>query len=216
MRWLALLGSSWVLGACVSNTIVLESNDDTTGPVATDAPTMDGPLTTTTTGPTPPSTSTTGPSSTVTTIEPPPPIPDFPPDAGSTDTDGLECDPPCPRGEVCVGGLCFDEPDCGFDGPWLPCLLPDGSPDDAACGTPDQICLADGDPASVGICATLDCQDECDCPLAPAIPNPPMVGCEDVTGTGELICYLDCSSGQSCPEDMMCLADFICIYPPPP
>jgi len=213
---LALVGAAGAAGACVQNSIVLETEasgeveDEVTGNATTGPP---PPSSTTTTGP-PPS-PTAGPSSAVTTEVPPPPPPvldvPLPQDLG----DG--CDPPCPEGEVCIGGVCFEEPEpeCGYDEPWLSCLLPDGTADESLCND-DEICLTDSDPATIGICARQGCMDACDCPFVPEGIDPPEAACEDITGSGEMLCYLDCSTGRLCPEGMMCFGGFICIYPVPP
>ncbi len=219
MRRLVLLGVLWIPGACVQNSIILETDDagdDTTSPPATSTSGMTQD-TTASPPPPPPVTTSPPPPPPMTTSPPPPPepIPDF----GSMDTtDGpSECEPPCPEGEVCVAGVCFDEPEpeCGFEVPWLPCLEPDGTPVNEACGDPGAFCLADGVPAMVGICAYSDCVDECDCPLAPITADTPTVRCEDLTGRGQTECILDCSSGEECPAGMDCFAGFLCIYSVP-
>jgi len=220
MRRLVLLGLLWIPVACVENSIILESEEGTGNASIGPATSTSGMMQDTTASPPPP----------VTTSPPPPDPPPQPPpepipDFGSMDTtDGPPlCDPPCFPGQVCIAGVCFDDPDattgeeCGFFAIWLPCLEPDGTPVDEACMDPGAICLADGGPggmpATVGICAYTDCIDECDCPQAPPTADTPTVSCQDVTGTGQNECILDCSSGEECPPGMDCFAGFICIYP---
>lgn len=212
MRWPSLVASTWLLGGCITNTITLESEADATTSDPSDGSMEGAPPSATTGRPS----STTGPADDATTDAPS--IPDVwsvPPDLGALDTGSIECIPPCNPGEVCIDGLCFGEPpDCGFEQPWSPCLEPGGNPNDMLCA-PLEVCLSDGTPATVGICATVGCQDACDCPFAPDGVDPPVVGCDDLTGSGEQACFLDCSGGQICPDGTVCFGGFICIYPAP-
>lgn len=213
-----MLGIPWVLGACVSNTITVESDSDET---------TDDPSTSTSVGPPPPvttspgtspgtsTTTTAGPSSAITTDDPPPPLPDFGPlDSG---TDGWDCIPPCDPDEVCLGGMCFDDPgfttgeECGLvPGQWADCLADDGTPNDVVCQSPDAVCVTDG--FDVGGCLFDSCVDACDCPPAPPGSEAQVV-CDMLLGDGDGDCYLDCSGGEACPNGMICFMGFVCLFP---
>jgi hypothetical protein len=70
-------------------------------------------------------------------------------------------------------------------------------------------------------CAVLDCVDACDCPAVPATGTAP-VTCDDILVGGGTACFLDCSDGQTCPDDMQCIFGSVCMWPesmcvdPPP
>lgn len=40
-----------------------------------------------------------------------------------------------------------------------------------------------------------------------------MPGCGDVDGNFSTDCYLDCSKGQVCPDEMSCVANVLCVWP---
>jgi hypothetical protein len=61
-------------------------------------------------------------------------------------------------------------------------------------------------------CAVVDCIDACDCPAAPATGDAP-VTCDDIIAGGGTACYLDCSDGQTCPDDMQCIFGTVCMWP---
>lgn len=63
-----------------------------------------------------------------------------------------------------------------------------------------------------GVCAATDCVDECDCPAAPMTGDAP-VTCGDILAGGGTACFLDCSSGQTCPTGMDCFDNFLCLWP---
>lgn len=122
-------------------------------------------------------------------------------------------DPCCDMG-TCVPDACPLPP---VEGNYADCLDEDGTADEAACdGAP---CIADAFEApTAGVCVPSGCELECQCPLAPPTGDAP-VTCEDVTGDGLSDCWLDCASGQTCPEAMICFGGFICLFPvedPPP
>lgn len=219
MQRLVALGIPWALGACVSNTIVLETDSDDTGDVATTTTTTTtvttSPGSITAPAPTTTTTTTAGPSSAITTDPVPPPLFDI----GALDT-GAEptCDPPCGPTEICIEGTCFEDPDfttgqeCGLvPGQWADCVLDDGTPDDAACQSPVGQCATTGAGPAVGGCIFVGCFDACDCPLAPP-GSGAEVACEMSPAIGSY-CFLDCSSGQPCPAGMICSLGSRCQYP---
>ena len=219
MPWISL-GLLGVLTGCVSNTITLESEtDEGTGTPSTSTSTS------TSTGAVTISTSAAVTSAAVTTTPPPPPVTsavttDEPVlDIGSMDTtDGFGCVPPCEPGFVCIEGACFEDPDfttgeqCGYVADWDNCHDGMGGLDESQCTEPDTFCLSE-DPTQpqFALCSVLDCQDACDCPLPPPT-GEAGVRCEDIIGTGEGVCLLDCSSGEACPVGMFCAFDFICMF----
>ncbi|MEM7151916.1 MAG: hypothetical protein AAF799_03695 [Myxococcota bacterium] len=215
--WLGLLGA---LAGCVSNTITLESETDEgtgTPPPSTSTSTTASSVTV--------STSAAVTSAAVTTTPPPPPVTsavttDEPVlDVGFMDTtSGIECDPPCSPDHICIEGLCFEDPDlttgdeCGYIADWEDCSDGMGGVDDALCTGPGMLCLSENPvQPEFAVCAAMGCNDACDCPLAPPTTEANVV-CEDITGKGQGTCFLECSSGQTCPPGMTCAFDFICMY----
>ena len=92
---------------------------------------------------------------------------------------------------------------------------------DCANNDPALVCLADeecvGDGTGNAVCLEQGCADAGDCAL-PATGDS-IATCLDVTGDGVTDCYLDCSMGETCPDGMVCVLDFVCIWeplPPPP
>lgn len=227
-RWLLL---AFALGGCIPPLVAVE--DDGDGSSSDDSSTGDSTITTTTAGPTtsppPPTTITT-----VTTIDP---------DTGtSADTDDCECPPgqiclagvcfdcpepicdhacapnescACPPGDECCDlGTCTPT-DCPADplpGNYDACLDAMSTPNDAFCdGAP---CVTDDDSnPSVSVCMASECDLACQCPPHPGTGNAQVV-CEDVTGEGVGNCWLDCQSGETCPDGMECFGGFICIWDP--
>lgn len=93
------------------------------------------------------------------------------------------------------------------------CLDARNVPDSRMCGFAGAICINDGaTPAAVSACSQSVCVDECDCPAAPATGDS-VVTCDDIAGddmTPE--CFLDCSGGETCPDDMGCFAGLLCVH----
>lgn len=63
-----------------------------------------------------------------------------------------------------------------------------------------------------GAYCSVACGDVGDCQPPPATGDA-AVSCDDVTMDGMAECWLDCSAGQACPDDMVCFMDFICLFP---
>lgn len=87
--------------------------------------------------------------------------------------------------------------------------------DEAVACLADEICIGDG--TGNAVCLEQDCADAGDCAV-PATGDS-IATCLDVTGDGTNDCYLDCSMGETCPDGMICVLDFVCIWeqaPPPP
>jgi hypothetical protein len=78
--------------------------------------------------------------------------------------------------------------------------------------TADEVCADDG--AGHATCLELGCANAAACGPAPATGNAP-VTCADVTGDGTGDCILSCSMGQTCPDGMTCVFDFLCMWPLP-
>jgi hypothetical protein len=55
------------------------------------------------------------------------------------------------------------------------------------------------------------CDAVADCSAAPPGGTAP-VQCQDVTGDGNDDCILSCSAGQSCPTDMICFQNALCMW----
>ncbi len=134
-----------------------------------------------------------------------PPDPTTGPGPGTTGTTGGSSS----GGSASTGPACND-----VFGDYDNCLDANGMVDVAVCnaGIGNATCIVD-DVASptLGVCSVIDCVDECDCPAAPPTGNAPVV-CSAVTGVpADLFCSLDCSAGQTCPDDMDCFGD-LCVW----
>ncbi len=76
-------------------------------------------------------------------------------------------------------------------------------------------CLALPDGQST---CSLTCETTADCPC-PAEDATADVGCTDLTamdGNDTKYCYLSCAGGLTCPSDMTCYMNTICLHAPPP
>lgn len=178
----------------VPTTMTMTTNDTTT---TVDPDTTVGPSDTTTTGT--PDTTTTGETATTT--------------SGDSTTEGssggtTEGSTGSTGGST--GGTTMGDTDGGMDGygdcanndPMVACL-------------PDEECVGDG--TGNAVCLEQGCADAGDCALPGTGDSVPT--CMDVTGDGTTDCYLDCSMGETCPDGMVCVLDFVCIWeplPPPP
>lgn len=166
------------------------TTDQTTTTV--DPDTTVGPSDTTTTGT--PDTTTTGETATTT--------------SGDSTTEGSTGGSTGSTGGS-TGGSTTGEPpamegygDCANNDPMVACLV-------------DEECVGDG--TGNAVCLEQGCVDAGDCAL-PATGDS-VATCMDVTGDGTNDCYLDCSMGETCPDGMVCVLDFVCIWeplPPPP
>jgi len=92
---------------------------------------------------------------------------------------------------------------CPAEGPWGDCI--NGFPCDAG-----LTCISNG---QFGWCASIGCMDPGDCEAAPPTGDA-MAGCEPILEMGETACVLDCSTGESCPDGMVCTGDF-CVWQGP-
>ncbi len=119
----------------------------------------------------------------------------------------------CPDGMNCIANTlcmwpdveCEDPPPAGNYGD----CIADGT---ASCDNLSAICLQDDtlDPM-FGVCAPEECETDCDCPAAPATGDAP-VSCGAIVSGGGNACFLDCSSGQTCPDGMACFDEFVCMW----
>ena len=136
-------------------------------------------------------------------------------DSGSTTGPGSTTDPSTSSSSSSSdgGGGCNDVP-----GNYEYCLDLGGDIDNTPCMAPgDSTCIYTGLLASPtgAVCSISDCVDACDCPAAPAS-GTAVATCGDVTGNpANLLCYLDCSSGETCPTGTTCFGGFLCVWPGP-
>lgn len=139
-------------------------------------------------------------------------------DDGTT-TNSEECNPPCDADEICVLGACVPAEGSTSTGPpacndvpanYEACLGPGNAIDTSGCGGANN-CLTAGDPTIAGVCTRTPCVDTCDCPLPGS--GTADVACDAITAGPENFCFLDCSTGQTCPTGMVCYADFLCMWP---
>jgi hypothetical protein len=135
--------------------------------------------------------------------------------------DGPACFLSCEGGLPCPDGwTCFFDVVCMIGTPVVldqygDCEnLPGGCPDGAVGG---PICVElpdDGVGGDGSVCTLIGCSDADDCPGAPPTGDA-VVACIDLTGEAGGDCYLDCSGGQTCPDDMACHADLgVCYFTP--
>ena len=129
-------------------------------------------------------------------------------------TGPVGCNPPCGAMETCTDGVCVPTGGGCNDVPgnYVDCLGPGNVVDTSGCGGGAATCITGGDPTIAGVCAQTNCVDACDCPGLPPTGNA-VVTCDAITGDGTNFCYLDCSSGETCPTGMVCFADIACIWP---
>ncbi len=136
---------------------------------------------------------------------------------------GDECYIDCSGGQDCPDGmLCINDVFCGLGDPnpldgFGDCYHYGGQcPPTDNSGEPG-FCLGVNPPADMSsnigaICSTVGCDDVDDCPDAPATGNA-VVACQDATGDMTNNCILDCSNGETCPDEMTCHADFgVCYF----
>jgi hypothetical protein len=123
---------------------------------------------------------------------------------GATCPDGMQCW----QNQICMFSdlVCEDPPapgtfgDCADSG-------------NGVCGDAGALCLVDDpDDTTMGVCAFPGCVTDCDCPAAPATGDAPVACAPIVADSDENACFLDCSSGQTCPDGMTCVSDFICMW----
>ncbi|MCX4246030.1 hypothetical protein [Paraliomyxa miuraensis] len=109
----------------------------------------------------------------------------------------------CPDGMSCFGGfICIwsDSPETPLYGDCF-----NGSPICADGG----FCLGAGPD---GAFCSGACGDVGDCQPPPATGDA-TIQCLDVTMDGMPECWLGCMGGETCPDDMYCYMDFICLWP---
>ncbi len=147
--------------------------------------------------------------------------PTIDPDTGGSDGSTTDA-PGCDEDDQCTDETV--EADCGANFECVACLcVPDGDaplcPDGwgggeyADCGSGEEcggelesVCVGGSNDASA--CLFLGCEDTCDCP-APPKGFEDLGRCEDQFGPGGMLddindCFLDCSGGESCPDNMFC------------
>jgi|GEM_PF-1340005 len=111
----------------------------------------------------------------------------------------------CPDGMFCSNGVCFTgtepPPETGFSD----CVNEPG------CDNANEGCIADNpDDPGLGFC-TSGCTEAADCNPAPETGDA-AVTCDDLTGDDMGNCFLDCSTGDSCPDGMICAFDQFCAW----
>ena len=112
-----------------------------------------------------------------------------------------------------TGDACEDRP----GGQYANCMGADpaaGSPqfDVSVCGSGDAVCVTDRpQKPSAGVCSFGTCESECECPAPPETGDATPT-CGPIIPEGEPQCYLDCSQGQLCPNDMFCWGGFVCAW----
>lgn len=132
------------------------------------------------------------------------------------------CEPTCDEGFTCQcpeNDLCCEmtEPEClppvcplpSVGGNHAPCLDAMGMTSDEPCD--GGICVIDDEPATAAVCMVQGCEANCQCPAAPDTGNA-TVTCDDILGETEGECYLDCGNDETCPDGMLCLFGFVCLY----
>lgn len=121
-----------------------------------------------------------------------------------------DCYLDCANGENCPTGMsCF----AGFV-----CMtpVPGDVPVYGNCGGLVPDCAAPGfclDGAGDTSVCQIGCTMAGDCPAAPPTGNAPVTCGLANPGHGGSECYLDCSSGQTCPVGMFCYDGYICAFP---
>jgi hypothetical protein len=108
----------------------------------------------------------------------------------------------CPDGALCHPdlGLCYFE--TVFLEPYAAC--------DGAYGVcPLDTCLS----SLEGSACTATCTGLDDCPAEPSGTGDAPLACSDL-GFDEMLCALDCSAGQTCPDGMVCHGFGMCLTPP--
>jgi hypothetical protein len=132
---------------------------------------------------------------------------------GCTPDDQCQTNDDCLPGQTCLGNCtCFGEPsgeteDACYDGQgeYGDCFNGDGN----VCMNQNAGCIVGGQPATAGACY-FNCSEACDCPPPP---DDIAVGCQDLFQDGQAICFLDCTGGKPCPDDMICFSNTVCMYP---
>ncbi len=124
-------------------------------------------------------------------------------------------EPGCDGNEVCEQDQCVEA--CGGRwgaGSYGYCLDEFGVVDTAdACG-PGHTCVYWGEPIEQTACSRQGCAGACDCP-PPAATGNATVSCGQITDPpGMNDCYLSCESGETCPDDMVCI-DGVCTTDAP-
>ncbi|MEM6992117.1 MAG: hypothetical protein AAF721_16525 [Myxococcota bacterium] len=106
--------------------------------------------------------------------------------------------------------------DCGDPmgvGNYDPCLDAMDAPDAGMCGFAGATCINEGVvPSAFGVCSQGTCVDSCDCPPSPPTGDADVV-CGEIAGDDMIDeCFLDCASGQTCPDNMGCFGGLICVH----
>ncbi len=82
----------------------------------------------------------------------------------------------------------------------------------AACEA-DEVCFVDDAKVpTAGACLVTACTDGSECPLPPP-GSGAAVACADVTGDAAGECILPCDADSPCPQDMVCFAEQLCLWP---
>jgi hypothetical protein len=122
----------------------------------------------------------------------------------------------CGSNQECVEGRCVQA--CGGtwgEGSYGYCLTEYGDFDTAAICGDGHLCVYWGSPIEQTACALQGCASACDCPPPPGT-GTAVVTCSDITDPDELAdCYLSCQNGETCPDDMVCTINGVCVTAAP-
>ncbi|MCX4241631.1 hypothetical protein [Paraliomyxa miuraensis] len=129
---------------------------------------------------------------------------------------GVTCDPPCPAGQMCIEGACFDIP------PEETTTGEPPPPTDSDYG-PCNMCAAGESPVQIMGLDGCFCSPPCDgAGSMCAMPNEgtaqPMCVLELMMGAGPTQCALICMDDTNCPAGATCQAAGgagICVHPAP-
>lgn len=94
---------------------------------------------------------------------------------------------------------------------WGGCLSDLNVPDpEGSCGVMGAACImTETMPEVVYTACAIPCVDVCDCP-GPPVSGTASVMCGDIDSAPGEECYLDCSGGEECPDDMDCVNGVYC------
>lgn len=108
-----------------------------------------------------------------------------------------------------TGADCLQEPLL-----WSGCVDSYGQIDTAGCALENATCiLSPFGSATHSMCST-NCEDDCDCPLAPGGGTSVSTCAHLSDGDEGMDCYLDCSEDpKGCPDGMECTLGYICMAP---
>jgi hypothetical protein len=114
----------------------------------------------------------------------------------------------CPDGMFCYGGYVCAWPKSDSGTPYGDCANNDAAD---ACG-PSQVCFEDNNEAPMfAVCAQQGCEEVSVCPAPPPTGNA-VPSCAPLADGAPFACYLDCSNGETCPDNMVCHDERVCAF----